>query len=240
MLSLVSNAGGIVMSKGTGLRHLGIGAIAVMATAVASPASASIAFTAVVGDSPVAGVSYVNFDNLVPPAGGTSGGVGVAFAGNAQSATGASSGVFAAPVISNGNGANFGNPDGVDTTPYITSGTSSWTLTLPGQFNYFGLLWGSVDTYNTLQFFNGATLVGTILGSTIPPANGDQGTAGTVYLNAFSTLLFDTIVGSSTQFAFEADNAAFGNVPEPGTLTLFGIGLIGLGLVRRRRAATRA
>ena len=59
-------------------------------------------------------------------------------------------------------------------------------------------------------------------------------------MNAFSTLLFDTIVGSSTQFAFEADDAAFGNVPEPGTLTLFGLGLIGLGLLRRRRAATHA
>ena len=93
-----------------------------------------------------------------------------------------------------------------------------------------------------MEFFDGATLVGTISGADpiLAPANGNQGVIGTVYLNAFSTLLFDTIVGSSTSFAFEADNAAFGNVPEPGTLTLFGLGLIGLGLLRRRRAATSA
>ena len=62
------------MSKTAGLRYLGIGAIAFVAIGLASPTWASISFTAGVGDSPVAGVSYVNFDDLVPPAGGPSGG----------------------------------------------------------------------------------------------------------------------------------------------------------------------
>ena len=43
--------------------------------------------------------------------------------------------------------------NGPDTTTYLTTGIGSVTLTLPGPEKYFGLLWGSVDTYNTLSFY---------------------------------------------------------------------------------------
>lgn len=39
---------------------------------------------------------------------------------------------------------------------------------------------------------------------------------------------------SSTQYAFEADNIAIGRVPEPTTMLLFGLGLVGLAGVRRK------
>ena len=90
---------------------------------------------------------------------------------------GSQSGLYAAPYLSNGNGTLFGDPNnGPDTTTYLTTGVGSVTLTLPGQEKYAGLLWGSVDAYNTLSFYNGATLVGTATGTDVTAsANGDQG-----------------------------------------------------------------
>ena len=83
-------------------------------------------------------------------------------------------------------------------------------MNLPFDVLYFGLLWGSVDTYNTLTFFDGATQVGSITGTQInASANGDQGSSGTFYVNVTSDLVFNKVVGSSTQFAFEVDNFAF-------------------------------
>src|SRR4051812_10128281 len=70
--------------------------------------------------------------------------------------------------------------NGPDATPYLSTGTSSVTLTLPGQEKYVGLLWGSVDGYNTLRLYNRSTLVGTITGSdATSSANGNQGALGT-------------------------------------------------------------
>ena len=34
------------------------------------------------------------------------------------------------------------------------------TLTMPCAEKYLGLLWGSVDAYNTLSFYDGSTLIG--------------------------------------------------------------------------------
>ena len=40
---------------------------------------------------------------------------------------------------------------------------------------------------------------------------------------------------TSTQYAFESDNIAIGNVPEPGTILLLAAGFLGLGFYVRRR-----
>ena len=70
---------------------------------------------------------------------------------------------------------------------------------------YFGLLWGSVDNYNTLSFYNGSTLIGTITGADITPtATGDQGVNGTFYVNLVSTTPFDRVVATSSQYAFSS------------------------------------
>jgi hypothetical protein len=202
--------------------------------------------SASVGGAPT-GVSYANFDNLpLGNTGGVSGGISVSFTGDGQAVQGSQSDVYAAPYLSNGNGTLFGDPNnGPDATTYLTTGVGSVILTMPGQEMYLGLLWGSVDTYNTLSFYEGSTLIGSVTGTQVTAsADGDQGQNGTFYVNINSTESFNQVVATSSSYAFEFDNVAYNpsSVPEPSSFALGIAGFMGLlpCYLRRRGLRPRA
>ena len=213
---------------------LGLSVLALGLAAISPVAQAGITYTEAVGGAPSGvGINYVNFDNIsLGSAGGTSNNVGVSFSGTGQAVQGSASGLYAAPYLSNNNGSLFGdNSNGQDTTTYLSTGIGSVTLSMPGQEHYVGLLWGSVDTYNSLSLYNGSTLIGTITGSDVTgSANGDQGMNGTYYVNINSTESFNKVVASSTSYAFEFDNVAYSAsaVPEPSSFVLALVGLMGV------------
>lgn len=123
-----------------------------------------------------------------------------------------------------------------DTSNYLCVGPTQntpVTATYSSLLNYFGFYVGSLDTFNSLEFYNGSTLQFTLTGTQIADkagisADGNQGVGR--YINIYATAgeQFNKIVFKSTSNALETDNHAFGlvtniptvdgNIPEPGTL----------------------
>lgn len=197
-----------------------------------------ISISASVGGVPTGADHYESFDSLpLGSAGGTtSSGLVVSFQPDGSAVTGAVSGRYAAPYLSNSNGALFGDPttSGADATTYLTSGLGKVILNFGGSEQYLGLLWGSVDAGNMLTFYSGGVEQGFITGLDVTAlANGDQGASGTFYVNINTSFLFDQVVATSSAYAFEFDNVAFAanplGVPEPGEIGLFLLGLLLIG-----------
>ena len=129
---------------------------------------------------------------------------------------------YAEPYFSGDNDTLFGGAaDGPDATQYLTTGTGDAILTFATPQTYLGFVWGSVDNYNTVTFYNGTTQLATFTppaGGNIPvpaPA-GDQDELGTYWVDFKSTTPFNKVVLSSSNYAFEIDNIATA-VPEPST-----------------------
>ena len=172
--------------------------------------------------SSVAGVTTVDFN------GGNCAGY-ASCSGDYALVSGNASGLYAAPA---------GDSTMYLSVPNPSSSTHSANFQLGTQANYFGLLWGSIDSYNAISFFLDNALVASFSGADIvgSSANGDQiSYASNRYINFdFGQGSYDTVQLTSSGFAFESDNHAFRkSVSEPMNLALFGLGLIGLLITRR-------
>lgn len=221
---------------------------------------AALTIVPILGGGPLPLVNYVNFDDIAlgsnigattfnTAASASAGFVTVNSTTNAQVVTGPLAGQYAEPWVTLATqGVPFAHTqaaDGDDESQYITSGSTGSTAGAEAELvfgtlqSYFGILWGSVDDYNTLTFYNGLVSVGTIVGTQVDAvATGDQGVLGTFYVNIDSSLPFDRVVATSTAFAFEFDDVAYGEnriIPEATTIVVWSaLSLIGVMAYRRR------
>jgi hypothetical protein len=149
-------------------------------------------------------------------------------------------------ALVNGNASGqYAQPMGVDsqylTVPNPSLSSLSASFNLGAAANYFGLFWGSIDSYNFISFYLNNALVASYSGSDIVGqfADGNQlSYSSNRFINFdFGSAAYDSVALTSHGFAFESDNHAFKtlvSVTEPSTALLLLIGLVGLGLARRQ------
>ena len=120
---------------------------------------------------------------------------------------------------------------------YLKNGDENFDLIFSSQQNAFAMNYvdqGGTSTFN-LDFFNGATNVGStsFVTASINAAE---------FIGFVSTTLFDRVEIRESNSGGDLNEvflffSAESTIPEPGSLVVFGLGLIGLGYARRRRAA---
>lgn len=144
---------------------------------------------------------------------------------------GSQSGLYAQPFGVNSQYLSVPNPSPT---------TKSASFTLASAADYFGLFWGSIDSYNFIRFYLDNSLVASYSGSDIVGqfADGNQLSLNSNrYINfMFAGESFDRVDLVSNGFAFESDNHAFRmlvSVTEPSTGLLLLLGLAGLFFARR-------
>ncbi len=114
-------------------------------------------------------------------------------------------------------GIYLGNVAGVTAAPWTPTGretgnyfavqpNGSISINYAQQQQYFGIMWGSVDAYNSLSFYQNGNLVEQLSGKAVSTApNGNQVGGGTYFvnLNFGGSTGFDRVVATSSSPAFE-------------------------------------
>ena len=123
------------------------------------------------------------------------------------------------PYYSGSTAAFFGESPiyGYDNSQYVAVCGGTATLSFSTLQNYLGLLWGSVDTVNSLTFYDSSNnVIGTVTGTDILGLNTNLVTTdealspnGTAYVNITSTTPFSRVVASNPGAAFEIDDVAY-------------------------------
>lgn len=206
------------------------------------------------GGSPV----VVDLDGITPPSDATIDGTGytISFSvGADQGVVQNTDGVHAVPVagVTGGTTAEFltggfGSAlttNIADSGNYLSTGTGIITITFATPETSLALLWGSIDTGNSLTLNNADDL--TVTGTEVQAAaagfvgNGFQGPGGSAYVAIDSSSSFTTVTLTSSVVSFESAGIAaasqpFTSTPEPSSVPLMATGLGLVALLRRRHA----
>jgi hypothetical protein len=119
-------------------------------------------------------------------------------------------------------------------------GTTPVTIAFANPLDYFGLYWGTPSANNTIDFFNGDTLLQSFSGDAVIRSITPS---GAVYANFFAEPgeYFNKVVLRDSSIGFETDNhaykvAASESVPEPVTsLTAFASVVAGVLMKRQQQ-----
>ena len=118
----------------------------------------------------------------------------ITFTGQAGIYHGAVSGVAAAPQLAGTT---------ISTNYFAAQPNGAVTISYSSPQSYFGINWGSVDSYNTLQFFNNGVAVASLTGGQILQASGFGFTSANVAVSFAAGSQFTSVVARSTSPAFE-------------------------------------
>ena len=225
-------------------KHLSITIASILVIGAPVMVNAQLSFTVTIGGVPsVSGATLENFNGPSPSI-LTLSGIAVIKTGPAFGGLGG--GAYVPPYFSGGTAAYFGeSPNtGYDSTKFVAVADGGLaTLTFPTLERYFGLLVGTVDSGNTLNFYDSANnLIGTVTGTQILATGSvlpsDTSPQGTAYINITSTTPFSKVVATYTSESFEFDDVAYAQtVPEPASGALVLAGVVGLGFMSRRKSS---
>ncbi len=136
--------------------------------------------------------------------------------------------------------APFGPGGAVNTSPYLTffQGSGVVEINFATSISYFGFDWGFIDGSNTVQIFNGSTLLASFTGADAFALGATFGS--TAFANFTSSGPGDTfnriVLLEAAGGGFESDNHAFVNIPEPMPPTTFLALLLGVALAVKLRS----
>ena len=140
-----------------------------------------------------------------------------------------------------GGSGNFFNEPTRDTVAFFTSGPGV-VMNVAGGFNTeFSTYYSSAYYPGTITVWDGPDATGSLLASLDLPVTPTTGQSGYVYDNWQDVNVFFNGTAKSVDFGGTAnyiafDNVKLGAVPEPGTMALLAMGIMGL-IAKRKRAA---